>query len=301
MTSSTYHAGELAVQATAGVQAQAERLVKLINSSISPAVQDFLSSQKLAIASTVGTGDRVWASLLTGESGFVQAISEHTVQINATPIPGDPLRENLLQQDNIGILVIDLATRRRVRINGKAEINPDGSIYVHTKQVYFNCPKYIQLRQLDTDTKVQTLPSIEQSKILTSQQQQWIAHTDTFFIASYHPAGGADASHRGGYPGFVRVLSDRLLLFPDYAGNNMFNTLGNIATNPQTGLLFIDFESGSTLQLTGKASIIWDAQQMAEFVGAERLVEFEIEQVLFITDASGLRWQFGEYSPYNPA
>lgn len=301
MTSSTYHAGELAVQATAGVLAQAERLVKLINSSISPAVQDFLSSQKLAIASTVGTGDRVWASLLTGESGFVQAISEHTVQINATPIPGDPLRENLLQQDNIGILVIDLATRRRVRINGKAEINPDGSIYVHTKQVYFNCPKYIQLRQLDTDTKVQTLPSIEQSKILTSQQQQWIAHTDTFFIASYHPAGGADASHRGGYPGFVRVLSDRLLLFPDYAGNNMFNTLGNIATNPQTGLLFIDFESGSTLQLTGKASIIWDAQQMAEFVGAERLVEFEIEQVLFITDASGLRWQFGEYSPYNPA
>lgn len=300
MTSSVYHAGELAVQATAGVQAQAERLVKLINSSIPPAVQDFLSSQKLAIASTVGTGDQVWASLLTGESGFVQAISEHTVQINATPIPGDPLRENLLQQDNIGILVIDLATRRRVRINGKAEINPDGSIYVHTKQVYFNCPKYIQLRQLDTDTKVQ-LPSIEHSQILTSQQQQWIAHTDTFFIASYHPAGGADASHRGGYPGFVRVLSDRLLLFPDYAGNNMFNTLGNIATNPQTGLLFIDFESGSTLQLTGKTSIIWDAQQMAEFAGAERLVEFEIEQVLFITDASGLRWQFGEYSPYNPA
>lgn len=80
----------------------------------------------------------------------------------------------------------------------------------------------------------------------------------------------------------------------------MFNTLGNIAINPQTGLLFIDFESGSTLQLTGKTSIIWDAQQMTEFVGAERLVEFQIEQVLFITDASPLRWRFGEYSPYNP-
>lgn len=211
MTSSRYHAGELAVQAI-GVQAQAERLVKLINSSVSTAVQDFLGSQRLAIASSVGTGDRVWASLLTGESGFVHAISEQTVQINATPIPGDPLRENLLQQDDIGILVIDLATRRRVRINGKAEINPNGSIYVHTKQVYFNCPKYIQLRQLNTDTKVQ-LPLIEHTRILTSQQQQSIAHTDTFFIASYHPASGADASHRGGYPGFVRVLSDRLIVF----------------------------------------------------------------------------------------
>ncbi len=301
MTSSVYHAGELAVQAMAGVQAQADRLVKLINSSIPPAVQDFLSSQRLAIASTVGTGDQVWASLLTGESGFVQAISEQTVQINATSVQVDPHRENLLQQNDIGILVIDLASRRRVRINGKAEINPDGSIYVHTKQVYFNCPKYIQLRQLNTDTKVQTLPSIEHTKILTSQQQQWIAHTDTFFIASYHPEGGADASHRGGYPGFIHVENDTDLIFPDYAGNNMFNTLGNISVNPHIGLLFIDFERGSTLQLTGRANIIWNAERVAEIVGAERLVAFQIEQVLFITDASPLRWRFGEYSPNNPA
>lgn len=300
MTSSIYHSGELAVQAHAGVQVEAERLGKFIGSSIPPAVQDFLGSQPMAIASTVGKDSQVWASLLTGESGFVQAISEQTVQINTTPIPGDPLRENLLQQDNIGILVIDLATRRRVRINGKAEINPHGSIYVYTTQVYFNCPKYIQLRQLDTDTKVQTLSAIKHSKTLTSLQQQWIAHTDTFFIASYHPQGGADASHRGGYPGFVRVVNHSKIVFPDYAGNNMFNTLGNIATNPQTGLLFIDFESGSTLQLTGKASIIWEQEQMAEFAGAERLIEFEIDQVLFLTDASPLHWRFGEYSPDNP-
>lgn len=208
MTSPIYHSGELAVQAHAGVQVEAERLGKFIDSSIPPAVQDFLSSQRLAIASTVDKDSQVWASLLTGERNFIQAISEQTVQINATPVYGDLLRENLLQQDDIGILVIDPATRRRVRINGKAQLDPDGSIYVYTTQVYFNCPKYIQLRQLDTDTKVQTLSSIENTKTLTSQQQQWIAHTDTFFIASYHPQGGADASHRGGYPGFVRIVND---------------------------------------------------------------------------------------------
>jgi len=139
---SNYHAGELAVQARAGVQAQADRLAKGISSIIQPAAQDFLCSQRLAIASTVGTDAQVWASLLTGEPGFVQAIAEQTVRINATLVPGDPLSENLLLQSDIGILVIDLATRRRLRLNGKAEVQPDGCIYVHTKQAYFNCPKY---------------------------------------------------------------------------------------------------------------------------------------------------------------
>ena len=296
---SRYHAGELAVQTRAGVQVEAERLGQMIGSSIQPVVQDFLSSQQMAIASTVAKDGQVWASLLTGERSFVQAISAQTVRIDAIPVRGDPLRENLMLQDDIGILVIDLATRRRVRINGKAELDPDGSIYVHTNQVYFNCPKYIQLRKLDTDTaESQTLPH-QYTKTLTSEQQQWIAQTDTFFIASYHPEG-ADASHRGGYPGFVRIVSDRSLVFPDYAGNNMFNTLGNISVNPQIGLLFVDFERGSTLQLTGRANIIWDAGRVAEIVGAERLVEFQIDQVLEITNASSLRWRFGEYSPYNP-
>ena len=296
---SRYHAGELAVQTRAGVQVEASRLSKMIGSSIQPVVQDFLSSQQMAIASTVGKDGQVWASLLTGEKSFVQAISAQTVRIDAIPVRGDPLKENLMLQDDIGILVIDLATRRRVRINGKAELDPDGSIYVHTNQVYFNCPKYIQLRKLDTDTaESQTLPH-QYTKTLTSEQQQWIAQTDTFFTASYHPEG-ADASHRGGYPGFVRVMSDRSLVFPDYAGNNMFNTLGNISVNPQIGLLFVDFERGSTLQLTGRANIIWDAGRVAEIVGAERLVEFQIDQVLEITNASSLRWRFGEYSPYNP-
>ncbi len=299
---SIYHAGELAVQARAGVQAEAKRLMRGTGTSITPAAQDFLRSQRLAIASTVGKADRVWASLLTGEPSFVQTISEQIVQINAIPIPGDPLRENLLLQDDIGILVIDLATRRRLRLNGKAEIQADGYIYVYTKQVYFNCPKYIQIRHLNADSsKLQASPRIQNTKVLTYKQQQWITRTDTFFIASFHPENGADASHRGGYPGFVHILNANQLVFPDYAGNNMFNTLGNISIHPQAALLFVDFESGSTLQLTGKAKIIWQPERVAEFVGAERLVEFQIHQILEITNAMPLRWQFGEYSPFNPA
>ncbi|KAB8319684.1 pyridoxamine 5-phosphate oxidase [Tolypothrix campylonemoides VB511288] len=304
-----YHSGELAVQARVGVQAEADRLGKSIGGSIiQPTAQEFLRHQRLAIAascaafgaitSTVKTSG-IWASLLTGEPGFVQAVDERTVWVKTTPIKDDLLSENLLATDEIGLLVIDLATRRRLRVNGKAKVQPDG-IYVHTKQVYFNCPKYIQVRHLETESTLRQNHQIQRNETLTCSQQQWIAQTDTFFIASCHPESGADASHRGGNPGFVKVLNNSKLLFPDYSGNNMFNTLGNLVINPNAGLLFIDFERGNTLQLTGKATIIWDAKRTVEFAGAERLIEYQIEQVLEMTNASPLRWSFGEYSPFNP-
>lgn len=296
----TYHAGELAVQARAGVQDEAQRLAKMIGSVIQPAAQEFLKHQQFAIAATVEENGRVWASLLTGEPGFIQPLSEQMVRIDATPISGDPLRENLLFRDEIGILVIDLANRRRLRLNGKAQVQPDG-LCAYTKQVYFNCPKYIQLRHLEASvTEAYEVNGIQRSKTLTEEQQRWIAQADTFFIASFHPEGGADASHRGGNPGFVRVVNAKELVFPDYSGNNMFQTLGNISVHPHTGLLFIDFETGSTLQLTGKASVVWDAERIAEFSGAQRLVTFQMDEVIAIAGTSPLRWRFVEYSPFNP-
>lgn len=293
---SPYHPGELAVQSRTGVLEEALRLGKGIHSTISPAAQDFLRYQRMAVVATVKASGRVWASLLTGELGFMQVVEERTVRLDAAPVFGVPLSENLLTADEIGVLVIDLANRRRLRLNGKAEVLTNGGIYVHTKQVYFNCPKYIQSRHLDADvTKLRTEPEIRRTETLTDFEQHWIAQTDTFFIASFHPESGADASHRGGYPGFVRILNESLLVFADYSGNNMFNTLGNISVNAQAGLLFIDFERGSTLQLTGKARIIWEAERVAEFAGAERLVEFQIDSALEITNASPLRWRFVEY------
>ena len=297
----SFHSGELAVQARVGVQAEADRLSHLLDGLIKPAAQEFLQKQSWAIASTVDASGNVWASLLTGEPGFVQPIAEQSVQINAIPIAGDPLGKALQSGRDLGLLVIDLATRRRLRLNGTVEIQADGRFHLHTKQVYFNCPKYIQLRHLDSHIATQEdLPETIVSQSLSLQQQQWLAQTDTFFIASSHP-DGADASHRGGNPGFVPVVSATELLFPDYDGNNMFNTLGNLLQNPHAGLLFIDFERGNTLQLTGNACILWDSASLTSFPGAQRLVAFEISQAIANTSATPLRWHFAEYSPYNPA
>jgi uncharacterized protein len=296
-----FHSGEIAIQNQAGVREEAQRLCHMISNLIKPAAQEFLRNQQLAVASTVDANGRVWASLLTGDSGFVRVLSEHTIEIHPTFLPTDLLTQNLASHNTIGLLVIDLTNRRRLRLNGKANLQSDGKIIVELEQVFFNCPKYIQSRHLETKlTESLKQPEIFTRDAFSQTDETWITQGDTFFIASCHSEFGADASHRGGFPGFVRVINSHKLVFPDYAGNNMFQTFGNLLVNPHTGLLFVDFESGHTLQLTGQAKVIWDAKKLSEFAGAQRLVEFDIEQVLESRNVCPLRWRFGEYSPVNP-
>jgi hypothetical protein len=95
-------------------------------------------------------------------------------------------------------------------------------------------------------------------------------------------------------------VGENALEFPDYSGNTMFNTLGNIAVNPRAGLLFLDFEGGGTLQLTGEAQIVWDAERAARLAGAERVVESRVQEALETRGAVPLRWRFKGYSPFNP-
>ncbi len=298
---SKFHSGEIEVQMRAGVQDIARRVGGVIRSTIPPAAQEFLRDQRMVIVSTVDSHGRLWASILTGAPGFMKALDERTVKIDAELMLDDPLVKNLITGGDIGILVIELSTRRRMKVKGKIELHADGSFSVHAERVYALCPKYIQAREVvDYIDQTATEHLIQNAESLDGNQQRWVAQADTFFIASFNPETGADASHRGGNPGFVRVLSPNKLVFPDYSGNSMFNTLGNISANPNVGLLFVDFEDKSVLQMTGKAEIIWDKERIAEFAGAERLVEFEIEQIIETSNAVPLNWKFKGYSPFNP-
>lgn len=270
------------------------RVSKLLHSTIQPAAQEFLDRQQLAVVSSIAANGCVWASSLTGEPGFIQAVTAQTVLIKAASITGDPFAQNLLAIAEIGILVIDLATRRRLRLNGKAEVRPDGAINLNVRQAYFN-PKYIQARQIEADVSNRVY-NIQHARTLTENNSAFIAQADIFFIA-FHTEGGADVSHPGGNSGFIRVLNANELVFPDYSGNDMFQTLGNISVKPHAGLLFIDFKRGSILQVTGKAYVLWDAACITEFPG----VKFQIDQVIEIAGACLLRWNFVEYSPFNPA
>ncbi|MFB2838713.1 pyridoxamine 5'-phosphate oxidase family protein [Floridanema evergladense] len=307
----SFHPGEIAIQSMAQVREEAASLDRLIGNRISQGAQALLSTQSFAIAASVDRENRVWASLLIGEPGFVEVLDSHTIQIRFLPIISDPLFQNLLAHPQIGILIIDLENRRRLRLNGKAQVQIGSSsstgerqnqMTIQLQEVFFNCPKYIQTRYQTATNQEPLAPLISSTRVsLNSTDRQWITTADTFFIASFYADTGADASHRGGFPGFVQVISPNQLVFPDYAGNNMFQTLGNLAVNPYAGLLFVNFEQGHTLQLTGTSKIIWEKERLSQITGAQRLIEFTIEQVLETQNVTPFRWQFGEYSPAIPA
>ena len=284
-----------------GVQADASRLGKSIRAVLQPTQREFLQGQRLAVASSVGANGQVWASLLSGEPGFIQVVDEQTVLIDVVPTEEDPLWANLREKGPLGLLVINPAIQKRVRVNGIGERRPDGKLALHVQQAFGNCPRYIQVRQPEVTTPlVRSTPEVKHGTALTSAYQDWITQADTFFIATSHPHSGADASHRGGNPGFVRVLDAHTLVWPDYNGNGMFQTLGNITINPQVGLLFIDFRDGRTLQLSGEARIVWDANYVSQFVGAERVVTFSCVQVIELAHILQFRWELVEYSQHNP-
>lgn len=296
-----YHEGELAVQKIAGVEIIAERNGRSINHNIPKGAVAFLGRQSLVITASVDGNGKVWSSVITGEPGFLHVDDEGRLVIRSSPVLGDPLIQNLTSNNELGLLVIDLSKRIRLRINGTGNFDENGWLVIITTQAYGNCPKYIQHRSLRANGVYQRRQSSESRSVgLSSEQQGWIRKSDTFFIGSVSAAGNVDASHRGGPPGFIQVTDERTLIFPDYFGNSMFNTLGNIYSNPSTGLLFIDFLSGHSLQLTGRSEIIWDENEISNYPGAERLLVFKIDEVLFVKNGTDLSWEFVEYSPSNP-
>ena len=292
-----YHPGERAVQVRAGVRAEADRLAPLIRDEISEAASSFLAEQPMAVIGATDASGRVWATMLTGFPGFLTSSGPSTIEIAAAPLPGDPLHELLEAPTQVGLIVIEPGSRRRVRMNGTALPTPQG-LHVDLAQVYPNCPKYIQRRE---PTWVPATPGMPQrSGELTREQVGFVASTDTFFVATTDGEGNADASHRGGNPGFVQVVGPTHLRWPDYPGNSMFNTAGNLEVNPRAGLLLPDWHTGAMLHLTGTAAVDWDPEHAAAVPGAQRLVDFRIEQVVHIGSVSPLRWSEPEPSRFNP-
>ncbi|MEU4098865.1 pyridoxamine 5'-phosphate oxidase family protein [Streptomyces sp. NPDC026673] len=259
----------------------------------------FIRDQRMLLIGAADEDGYLWSTIVDGEAGFADPVDERTVLIDALPAMGDPLRGAFESAQDIGVLALQPQTRRRIRMNGTAQREGD-RLVMRTEQVLGNCPKYLQTRVVK-QTSGSGGGQATVSGELSSAQQRWVHEADTFFIASLSPEHGADSSHRGGMPGFVKAVSPRKIVWPDYAGNQFYMTLGNMVLNPAIGLLFLDWESGHTLQLTGKGRIDWDPVNAQKYPGALRMVEFDITKVVQIDHASRLRWEFQGYSRTNPA
>jgi ferredoxin-NADP reductase/predicted pyridoxine 5'-phosphate oxidase superfamily flavin-nucleotide-binding protein len=295
-TPSPFHHGEQQVQERLGVRDIEAWARKVVRDYLPEQHREFHTSLPFLIVAARDGKGRPWVTLLDGAEGFVTSPDDRHLAIESKPAKGDALEGCFENGADVGILGIELATRRRNRVNGRVVGNDSGAITFRVDQSFGNCPQYIHEREWQ---RVDDMPSGKAAtgSLLTPSQREWIESADTFFIASgYRGEGesdtyGMDASHRGGDRGFVRVLDDMTLRFPDYAGNNHYNTIGNLVLDPRAGYLFIDFETGSLLQLTGTTSIDWGSEELAKFPGARRLVTLDIKEIIELPAAVGLRWE----------
>ena len=298
MSESPFHVGEQAVQTKVGVREAIEPWARRVVRPFMPEQhREFYSQLPFVIAAARDRADRPWVTLLAGPPGFVSSPDERGLWFATGAIEGDALETSLSVGSELGLLGIELDTRRRNRVNGIITQSDGNGMRFEVGQAFGNCPQYITERrwfEVDVDP---TSATASRHDRLDSRMRTWIEAADTMFIASGYrgddedsEAYGMDASHRGGAPGFVEVIDDRHLVFPDYAGNNHFNTIGNLVMDPGVGLLFVDFERGSLLQISGKATIDWDSEEVAKRPGAQRLVFIEIEAVVRLDGVLPLRW-----------
>lgn len=301
--SSVWHEGEKALHDHLGITKQMEDVgSRVVRPFMPDQHRDFFQNLPFIVAGAVDDQGDVWATLLSGKPGFMHSPNNQQLDITTNLSKSDPAIAGLNKGEAIGLLGIELHTRRRNRMNGLIQQTHSSGLSVHVGHSFGNCPQYIQLRDYEftNDPSTDSTSSVKTYDALTPEIREFITGADTFFVASYidlEEERQVDVSHRGGKPGFVRVDKTGKFTIPDFAGNLIFNTLGNFLKNPKAGLIFPDFETGDILQMTGDAEVILDSPEIDAFEGAERLWTFSPRKIIIRKNALPLSWKFKELSP----
>ena len=304
MTNQPFHDGEIAVQERAGERNIALRHGAGIGSRIAPGALSFLARQRLIAVSIAGDDGHLWTSVWHGTPGFVHSDDGQRVDISPSMMvlsPHDPARPRALAGRGIGMLAIELESRRRLRINGTIEAD-DSDLVVFVRESVGNCPKYIQRRQPHDAPSPGSFSGPDvRGRRLNDDARELVKRADTAFVGSLHPERGLDTSHRGGSPGFIDVVDASTLRMPDYPGNSLFMTLGNFAIDPRASLAVVDFEHGRLLSLSGSAQLEFEADDSHQLtVGTRRFVNFTIREWVQFELPHDVRWELVDASPFNP-
>ena len=307
-TPTSFHHGELIAQDKAGTQGVAAELAAANRNTLNFSANHdaFVATQSFAVMSYVDLDSGcVWVTPLFGKEGDITAVTESEVVVSANCIPANDMLNFVQPETPLSLLGIDLKKRIRHRINGTASVMQDkGKIDLSFKVTEYapNCPKYINRREIiydanNADPINRSAPRQERTTI-TKADQTFIESMDTLWIGSYAPSVGADCNHRGGKPGFIRVTSPSTIEWPEYRGNGMFFTSGNLEVHDRAGVTLVDFETGSLIQMTGRAVVDWSHDGRYEV--ASRTIIFTVERLIHIPNVTSHRWKRLDYSPYNP-
>jgi len=299
-----FHEGETQVQERAGIHGMAERVGRFVRDAMPDQHRELFTKLPYLVVGALDSKGRPFATLATGEPGFIESPTPRTLVVHARLAEGDPAREGLYTGASIGLLGIELETRRRNRANGTLVHAEEGTFTLEVEQSTGNCPQYIQSRAVEGAAR-RAGATLREGALLSPEALAIVAGADTTFLASAAAelrrdgVHGVDVSHRGGKPGFWRALTvagrTRLTL-PDFSGNFFFMTLGNVAQNPKVGVSFVDFQTGDWLSLTGSATVEWDGPEVLAFAGAERLVHVDVDEGVVLRGMVPFRWSDVAYA-----
>ncbi|KAL9598504.1 MAG: hypothetical protein Q9219_004477 [cf. Caloplaca sp. 3 TL-2023] len=306
---------------------------------LTPYAARLLPIATLLAVGTLDDAGRPWTNLLGGEAGFTRPLSWSHIGIRTMVDPkNDPVIDCLLgnkygetpidQKDEyraVSALSIDLATRSRIKLAGQmvsgavVKLDDDQSSSLATKaeeaQLVIkiqrslarlrqagNCPKYINKKQI---VPVEPEPVLLSGTLpLPEAAVGLLAKADLFFITSSFDKSSIGTNHRGGSPGFIRLLNNdkdsTTLIFPEYSGNRFYQTLGNLKMNPKTGIVVPDFDDGNVLYVTGTAEIAIGSEAAALLPRSNLVVKVCVEEARFVRHGLAFRGRPGEQSPYNP-
>ncbi|MEP6018303.1 MAG: pyridoxamine 5'-phosphate oxidase family protein [Paracoccaceae bacterium] len=300
-----FHAGETAIQNRAEVpSSHIEKVSVFVRPEMPMQHREFFESLPILHMGFLDDTGRVWASPIFGQSGFMTSPDPRSLNVAAVPVLAQELGLDITVGAKVGAVGLELHSRRRNRMNGTLVHGKAGEMSIAVDQSFGNCPKYIQARTLDWSLSQDLRPQPRNLATFDQDAKTVIENADTLLIASRvktpsdAPDQGVDASHRGGKPGFIRLNADGSLSFPDFFGNRFFNTLGNIEVDGRVGVFIPDFETGSALFITGRASIDWDSPRVAAFERADRIVDVVPEEIWFSTQALPKQAAYHESSPF---
>ncbi len=280
MTYRNFHAGEAQLQAESGIDtAEFDAAVdQPFRPELNGSEERFINKRTFSVAASIDELFRPWASPLIGASSHLFVVENPTtVRVTPRRIDGDPLFDNLTIHESMGVLYINPAIRRRAKSLGKGTLEANGSITYRMHRMFGLCPKYIFKREhqvADTDVRDGQLPT--SSSVLNKTDRIQLGDADTAFLASHSNNHGTDPTHRGGPPGFIKVVNDTTIEMPDYIGNGMFQTLGNLVLDDRIGFTTLDFETGRLLQLTGRGSVL---ATDPSGVHTNRILRIDIDEV----------------------
>jgi predicted pyridoxine 5'-phosphate oxidase superfamily flavin-nucleotide-binding protein len=300
MIAQTWHEGERAAQTRAGTAEHMAQIgPKVVRDFMPDQHRQFFEQLPFIVVGSLDAEQRPWASILAGIPGFASSPHSRRLEIEANPLPDDPLTEALEVGNPLGFLGIELPTRRRNRMNGHVVARDEAGFAVHVRESFGNCPQYIQRR--DYALFAPGAGAVECFTALPQEAADLVRQADTMFVASaaLREDGkfSVDVSHRGGQPGFLGIDGAGAIVVPDFRGNGFFQSIGNLIAFPRAGLLIPDFATGDLLQVTGEAEVVWEGPEVATYRGAERLWKVKVQSGRWLRAGFPLRFGEAELSP----